>query len=84
MKISEVQGLLSKVQSITGDVEVVLKAAESEAETIIQSVAIELGADGGTPTTVTVAHAPAPEPTPAAPVEQPTGQETNAPTDPPA
>lgn len=47
MKISDLQGLLGKVQSIAGDVEVVLKAAETEVETVITDLGIHLDPSSG-------------------------------------
>lgn len=68
MKISELQALLAKVTNVVGDAEVILKAVESDAETVLKTVGIELGA-GGDPTAagVTISHgAPPPaDPTPA-------------------
>lgn len=62
MKISDVQALLSKVSNVAGDVELVLKAVEGEAETVIHSVGIELGAAGdATSAAATITHGPAPE-----------------------
>ena len=76
MKISELQALLSKVANVVGDAEVILKAVESEAETVLHSVGITLGSNGDPATsTVTVEHgAPAPV---ATGIDQPT-----SPTDP--
>lgn len=75
MTISEVQALLTKVQQVAGDADVVLRAAEGAAETVIQTVGIELGA-GGNPASseVTITHgppAPAPAPAPAQPPDTP-------------
>ena len=42
MKLSDLQQLLTKVQTIAGDVEVVLKDAVSEAETVITDLGIHL------------------------------------------
>lgn len=69
MKISELQGLLSKVQNVVGDAEVILKAAEGGAETVLHTVGIELGASGDpTSQAVTVTHGePAATPEPVAP-----------------
>lgn len=65
MKISDLTSLLSRVQSIAGDVEVVLKAAESEVETVITDLGIHLdptsAAAGGT---LTIEHGTAPPPPP--------------------
>ena len=60
MKLSDLQALLTKVQTIAGDVDVVLKAADTEAQTVISDLAIHLdpstGQAGGT---LEVTHAPA-------------------------
>lgn len=72
MKISELQSLLSKVANVVGDAEIILKAVEGEAETVLKTVGIELGS-GGDPTAagVTISHG-APEPAAPAPAEAPT------------
>jgi hypothetical protein len=63
VKVSELQGLLSKVQSVAGDVEVILKSAETEAQTVISDLAIHLDpSTGQTGGSLEVTHAPAPEP----------------------
>jgi hypothetical protein len=65
MKISDLTALLSRVQSIAGDVEVVLKAAETEVETVITDLGIHLdptsAAAGGT---LTIEHGTATPPAP--------------------
>lgn len=69
MKLSELQALFSKVNSIAGDVEVVLKSAEDEVETVITDLAVHLdpttGATGGTLEVTHGAASPAPPPDPA-------------------
>lgn len=68
MKISDLSALLAKVQSIAGDVDVVLKAAETAAETVITDLGIHLdpttAVAGGT---LEIQHAPATPPPPEAP-----------------
>lgn len=70
MTVAEVIGLLSKVQSMAGDLPVVFKAVEGEAETVLHKIGLEIAPGDGTATgTVTVVHGPeavaAVEPTPA-------------------
>ena len=73
MKISELVGVLNKVQQVAGDVPIVLKAVEDGAETGLLSVGVHIDpttAEGGS---VALEHgqappaSPAPEPEPAAP-----------------
>lgn len=60
MKISDLSSLLTKVQSIAGDVEVVLKSAETELETVITDLAVHISPEtGSTGGTLEVEHAPA-------------------------
>lgn len=75
MTLSELQGLLSKVQSIAGDVEIVLKDAVSEAETVITDLGIHLDPTSATAGgTLEVTHGPAPVPAAAEPAAaDPTG-----------
>jgi hypothetical protein len=49
LKISELVSALNKVQSAIGEAEVVFKAAGDDAETVLTSIELQLGADG-TPT----------------------------------
>lgn len=74
MKVSELVGLLSKVQQFASDVDVVLKAAENEAETVISDLAIHIAPDGTTGGTLEITHGTAP---PAAEGQQaqPAGQD---------
>jgi hypothetical protein len=70
LKISDLTGLLNKVQQIAGDVEVELQAAEGEAKSFITDLGIHLdpttASAGGT---LTITHGDAPPPP--APVEEP-------------
>jgi hypothetical protein len=76
MKLSELQSLLGRIQQLAGDVDVVLKAADSEAETVITDLGIHLDATSAAPTsTLTITHGTAPAPAAADPP---------APEDPPA
>ena len=79
MKISELTQLLSKVTQLGGDLEVVLKAAEGEAETVITDLGIHLKpTGGGVQSTLTIEHGSAPPLAPEpAPVEL-LQQETSA------
>lgn len=74
MKLSELTALFSKVNSIAGDVEIVLKDAETDIEHVITDLSIHLdpssGAVGGA---LTVEHGVAPEPDPA-PADPPAGK----------
>lgn len=75
MKISDLSAMLSKVTQLAGDLEVVLKAAEGEAETVITDLGIHLSPASGTAgSTLTIEHGTPPP----AVVEPP------APADPPA
>lgn len=77
MKISDLQGLLTKVGQYAQDAEIVLKDAESGAETVLQDVEIKLTADGtGTGSVVLNHTAAAP-----APASETTDQEPAAPSD---
>lgn len=61
MKISELAGLLAKVQNIAGDVDVVLKDAASEVETVITDFVMHLSpSDGSVTGGVSIEHGPAP------------------------
>lgn len=77
MKVSDVQGLLTKVQQVAGDVPVVLKDIESGNISGLVSVGIELVADAAAAVNqVTITHgqqAPQPAP-PLAPADPPPGQ----------
>lgn len=61
MKISDLTAVLSRVQQIAGDVEVVFKDAASEAETVINDLGLHLdpsgNSDGGK---LTITHGDAP------------------------
>lgn len=61
MKISDLSAVLSRVQQIAGDVDVVFKDAESEAETVINDLGLHLdpsgSSDGGK---LTITHGDAP------------------------
>lgn len=76
MKLSELQALLSKAQTAVGDADVILKDAETAAETVVTDLTFKLDAATGAPGgTVVVGHnvsppAPTVEDTaPAAPTE---------------
>lgn len=72
MKISDLSNLLTKVQSIAGDVEVVLKHAEQEAETVITDLGIHLDPQSATTTgSLVIEHDTAP-PVAAEPETSPT------------
>lgn len=47
MKLSELQQILSKVQTFAGDVEVALRAAVTEAETVISDLSVHLDPTSG-------------------------------------
>lgn len=62
MQISELAAALSKVQSIVGDAEVIFKAVEGDAETVLHDIQLTLRADGTTASTVVALnHGAAPE-----------------------
>jgi hypothetical protein len=73
MKIADLQTVLTKVQQITGEAEVILKDVETGAETVLQNIGLELGADGSVSSSVvTINHGPAaPDPEPAPATETP-------------
>lgn len=65
MKISELQGLLTRIQSGIGDVEIVLKSAEGAAGSVIKSIEADLNPETGQAAgAVTITHGAA-EPEPA-------------------
>jgi hypothetical protein len=73
VKISDLTALLSRVQQIAGDVDVVLQAADTEAETVITDLGIHLDpASGSVGSSLTITHGTAPAPPPAAPVDEQT------------
>ena len=76
MKLSELQTVLSKVSQIAGDVDVVLKAAEGDLETVITDLGIHLDpTSGNAGSTLTIEHGTAPpEPPPAPVVPDPTAE----------
>ena len=49
MKLSELSSLLTKVQSIAGDVDVVLRAAEGDLETVISDLVVHIDPTTGSP-----------------------------------
>lgn len=73
MKISDLSQLLSRVQQTAGDLEVVFKAAEGDAETVITDLGIHLDPTSGeTVGKLEIAHGtapPAPEPKAETPAE---------------
>ena len=73
MTVQEVIALLSKVQSLAGDLPVVFKAVEGEAVTVLHKIGIEISPESGLAAgTVTVVHGPEPTPAPdPAPVTDP-------------
>lgn len=75
MTVAEVIALLSKVQSMAGDLPVVFKAVDGAAETVLHKIGLELEPSSGTAQgTVTVLHGPAPAdpaPAPADPALEP-------------
>lgn len=63
MKISELSNLLTKVQSIGGDLDVVLHDAAEEAETVITDLAVHISPEsGGVDGKLTITHGDAPPP----------------------
>lgn len=61
MKVSALQGVLSRIQQIAGDVEVVIKAAEDGVSEAITDLEIHLDPnDAAAPGTVTAQLGPAP------------------------
>ena len=77
MTVQEVIGLLSKVQSMAGDLPVVFKALEGDAETVLHKIGLEIEPGSGNAAgTVTVVHGPeqTPAPDPAPVTEQPPAQ----------
>lgn len=60
MTISEVVAILQKVNQVAGDIPVAVKALESGAETVLQSLDIHLPALEGHSPVVHLVHAPAP------------------------
>lgn len=79
--VSELQQGLSKIQASIGDVEVVLKAAEQEAETVVKSFEVSLSPTGSaTGSAVTIVHGTA---DPAPPTPEPV-EPSNAGDTPPA
>lgn len=71
MKISDLAALLSKVQQIAGDVDVVLEDAQTEASSVITDLGIHLDPSSGVPGgTLTIQHGQAP-PAPPSPAETP-------------
>lgn len=71
MTVSEIIAALSRVQQIAGDLPVVFKEIESDAETVLQSIGVNIdpnsGAAGGS---VTLQHSTAPAAPAAPPAEQ--------------
>lgn len=66
MKISELSNLLTKVQSIGGDLDVVLQDAKTELETVINDLAVHISPESGTVDgKLVIAHGDAP------PVQEP-------------
>lgn len=72
MKLSDLASLLAKVQSIAGDVDVVLHDAASGVETVVTDLAVHLDPTSGNPgSTLTIEHGTAPPlPPPAEPLPQ--------------
>lgn len=72
MKISDLSALLTRVQQIAGDVDVVLKAAEGEAETVISNLGINLKPDASGPAgSLVIEHGEASAPPEADPAASP-------------
>jgi hypothetical protein len=74
MDVSQLIAALQKVSQLAGDVPVVLKHAESEAETVLQSIGVHINpTTGETSGEAVLEHGdapdtpPAPDPTPAEP-----------------
>lgn len=76
MKLSELIAGLNKLTQFAGDLPVVIKDVESEAETVLHSIGVNIDPTSGTANgSVTINHGTAPEPAPepAAPADQPAG-----------
>jgi hypothetical protein len=66
VKISELQGILSKASQLLGDAPIIFKAVESEAETAFHAIEVSItSSDPTEPGTVTLVHGPAQTPAPA-------------------
>lgn len=65
MKLSELIAGLNKLTQFAGDLPVVIKNVESEAETVLHSIGINIDPSSGTANgSVTINHGTAPEPAP--------------------
>ena len=79
MLISELVSALNRVTQLAGDIPVVLKDVETEAETVLLSLGIKIDPAADTASSsVTIEHGPAPEPVTPAPATEPTPTEQAA------